>query len=141
MTVHRLRRWPNITPTLGQRLVFAERHVYSPTRGIGPMLVQYWFTVCYAGPTLNQDCVNVAQFTGVCRPIERTQCTLAVPCREECPHMYTCWSGLSTGECTTSGRWRANVGPTLLVLGRHCTDTITRTQWQHYNQTPALCLL
>ena len=56
-------------------------------------------------------------------------------------YMYTCWACLSAEECTTSGRWWANVGPTLLGLGRHWTDTIMRTQWQHYNQTRAQCLL
>ena len=64
MSVHRLQRWPNITPTMGQRLVFAGRHVYYPTRDIGPMLVQYWSTICYVGPTLNQPCVNVACLLG-----------------------------------------------------------------------------
>ena len=33
---------------------FISNPVYYPTREIGPMLVQYWYTVCYAGPTLKQ---------------------------------------------------------------------------------------
>ena len=44
MLAHRLRRWPNIKPTLFQRFVFAT----APQKMSG----QRWVTVCDAAPTL-----------------------------------------------------------------------------------------
>ena len=49
MLVHRLQRWANIKTTLGRSTVFTQQ-----TRYIDPMLVQCWFTVYDADPTLDQ---------------------------------------------------------------------------------------
>ena len=49
---HRLRRWTNIQPALGQCLVFSHR----PVEDIQSILLAHcWAIVCDAGPTLNQQ--------------------------------------------------------------------------------------
>ena len=75
MLVHRLRRWPNIQPALGQHLVLAEISlgavdIFSnleytqQTQDVESMLV-------YAGPTLNQHWVNVLSAGWYYRPFHR----------------------------------------------------------------------
>ena len=49
MSVHCLRRWPNSTPTLGQRLVFAGRHVYQGFFiGAGDRYLHLWLVTSLA---------------------------------------------------------------------------------------------
>ena len=77
MLAHRLRRWPNIAPTLAERLVLAglplgelptERTnhnlVMSISRAVGdvqeqrdvyPMFGKFWATICNGGPAFSQQ--------------------------------------------------------------------------------------
>ena len=69
MLAHRLRRWSNIMPTVGQRLVFAGirtsfRLGLSSSRDIEPLLVQCWASVVDGGPTLNHQWLNVSRLLG-----------------------------------------------------------------------------
>ena len=66
MLAHRLRRWNNIIPTLGQRFVFAGLVPTQQTRGIHPMLFQCWVSVEGGVPTLLQQRVNPPCFQGSC---------------------------------------------------------------------------
>ena len=73
MLGQRRRRWANIIPALSQCFIVAGTClsllymiVRAPqqTRDIVPMLVQCWFTVYDAGPTLNQQRDNVSCLLG-----------------------------------------------------------------------------
>ena len=48
MLAHRLRRWPNIVPTLAKRLLFAGN------TDVNPMLIYCWATVGGGKPPFNQ---------------------------------------------------------------------------------------
>ena len=55
MLVHRLRRWPNIVPTLGERVVFAGlQDTTHQTLHAVPMLGYRWASAADGGPALDQ---------------------------------------------------------------------------------------
>ena len=62
LLAHRLRRWTNITPALGQHFVFGVSFAEdeSQSRDCYPMLVYCWPTVCDAVPTVYHLCANVS---------------------------------------------------------------------------------
>ena len=65
MLEHRLRRRPNIETILGNVSFFMGiHHPTQQTRDIEPLLVQCWSTVYDAGPTLNQQWLNVSCLLG-----------------------------------------------------------------------------
>ena len=80
MLVHRLRRWPNIEPTMGQCIVFAglnepstpvcftyggsERPMQYQRPGKHDTLEQCWASLADGGPALSQPWFNVPCLLG-----------------------------------------------------------------------------